>query len=543
MNTIDYRKDRDPKSTIKHIKNILKKNNIDVKIHRIKNIYRSFYSVRVELKGFYNIGANGKGLSKNLAMASAYAELMERLQSRMLINTYYLEKEKNNFMYSDEKVDINSAKSSSKILNSFFEDSSSALDFIKSNTKYIIVSKYYDVINNKYVLLPSKLINATSFSNGLCAGNSYYEAINQGICEILERYSYKTILDKNLPLKNVKIDHKLPIYARIEQLSSKGFCVQIKDCSLGKYPVIGVYITNESKDRYIFTLGSDVNIDIAIQRCLTEAFQGLKNDNDLIKKMKSVNTNYERLSNNERLTNWLKNYSSNNGIHPENIFKSNEIVDYKDILCFRDINDNESIYKYLLDIIHDSDKPIFIKDFSYLGFNTYKVYIPLLSNIEEINDGNKEIMLNYDLLKSIYFDLNNHYSKKQLEIAKKTIENVLSNSRFDFIDLGNYFHSSSFIKTAYNNITFELFYVLMCYKHNLKIELSLIKNKKLIDYINSINNSYERIIKDLNLVLPCCPKCETCKLKSKCKYINWKSINSLLSKKDFDYNLKQSKNL
>ena len=53
------------------------------------------------------MGSNGKGISKEFAMASAYAELMERLQSRMLIRNYFLNKVINKL---DEKTTLNNIK-------------------------------------------------------------------------------------------------------------------------------------------------------------------------------------------------------------------------------------------------------------------------------------------------------------------------------------------------------------------------------------------------------------------------------------------------
>ena len=84
------RKDKNPIETIKTIKTILKSLGIKIREYPLKSISNSYYSIRIEIKGFYNMGSNGKGISKEFAMASAYAELMERLQSRMLIRNYFL---------------------------------------------------------------------------------------------------------------------------------------------------------------------------------------------------------------------------------------------------------------------------------------------------------------------------------------------------------------------------------------------------------------------------------------------------------------------
>lgn len=528
----EVRKDSNPKETVKRIKKILKENNIKIKELKTKNIYKKFYSVRVELKDFYNLGSNGKGLTKDLAKASAYAELMERIQSRMLINTYYLNKKNTFITYSDETY--KKILPNKELLKTFFENDVDINEFLKNNDKYHHISKYKNLITQKDEYLPSKLINATSFSNGLCAGNNYFEAISQGICEIFERYCYKKILYNEKSLNTITLDENLPIYKRINYLEEKDFHIEIKDCTLGKYPVIGVYITNKEKNKYIFTLGCDPNINVAIQRCLTESFQGLTTDEQLLNKMKPIENNYSTFSTYEKKSNWLKNYSSNNGIHPKKLFESNKTIHYTKLKCFNNLKTNKEIYNYLITLIKDNNHQIYLKDFSHLGFNTYKVYIPTLSNIDPISNNEKDIIKYFDLLKEIYFDLDNYHNKENLEKASLIIEKILTNNKFSFIRLGNYFHADHYIKTNYNDITFELLYILINYKLNNEIDLNNLQNKKLIDYISSINtkDKYTYIIKDLKLKLPSCPNCTTCKLKRNCKYKNFLKLNKILQDKE-----------
>ena len=77
----EIRKDAPLKSTIRQIKSILKKNKIKFKEKGFKCL-NGFFSGRIALDDC--IGTNGKGITKSQAKASAYAELIERLQSNML---------------------------------------------------------------------------------------------------------------------------------------------------------------------------------------------------------------------------------------------------------------------------------------------------------------------------------------------------------------------------------------------------------------------------------------------------------------------------
>ena len=74
-------KERTPKETISILKEILKRNNITLKVIWSEKSSVDTYSLRLVIEGT-DIGTNGKGISKELATASAYAEFFERLQRR-----------------------------------------------------------------------------------------------------------------------------------------------------------------------------------------------------------------------------------------------------------------------------------------------------------------------------------------------------------------------------------------------------------------------------------------------------------------------------
>ena len=100
---MNLRKDALPSETVKNIRLILKNNGFKV-VEKKYSYDGVFFSARVELKSFQGIGTNGKGITKDAALASAYAELMERLQSRFLIKPYFLNKIKTTRTFEDEEL-------------------------------------------------------------------------------------------------------------------------------------------------------------------------------------------------------------------------------------------------------------------------------------------------------------------------------------------------------------------------------------------------------------------------------------------------------
>lgn len=77
-------KDCLPNITINKIKNILYNADLSTYESRWFLNKSKFYSLRVELVDF-PIGANGKGITRMYAMASAYAELIEGIQNGIIM--------------------------------------------------------------------------------------------------------------------------------------------------------------------------------------------------------------------------------------------------------------------------------------------------------------------------------------------------------------------------------------------------------------------------------------------------------------------------
>ena len=80
-------KECNPKDTVERIKTILSELEIQTDVQWYNNIGSDF-SCRVRIINnhmkLFDIGTNGKGMTKEYALASAYAELMERLQNKSL---------------------------------------------------------------------------------------------------------------------------------------------------------------------------------------------------------------------------------------------------------------------------------------------------------------------------------------------------------------------------------------------------------------------------------------------------------------------------
>ena len=121
------------------------------------------------------------------------------------------------------------------------------------------------------------MLNLLCGSNGLCAGNSKEEAIVQGVSEIFERYVHKYISKDHIkcPYIEKKEIEKYAVYQKMKCIEEHGFIWEVLDCTNGdKYPVVGLIVLERKMSRYAFVLGSDVDFEIALERCITEMLQG-----------------------------------------------------------------------------------------------------------------------------------------------------------------------------------------------------------------------------------------------------------------------------
>ena len=250
-------------------------------------------SLRVVFKGT-NIGTNGKGVNEAYCRASAYAEFFERFQNNYL-NPYPRNNEDEyEFKQFPDEVYLTSEElvnQDDPFLNHFFEEQGignasfeekvelfASINVPDKDDRYLCLP-FYNVFRRKVQFLPARILYLAYGTNGMVAGNTFAEAVVQGLSEIVERIVQKELIihPQSLPtvpdeyIKNFR--YVYDIYLKAKEL--KGYKVIMKDCSLGgKYPVAGLLIIEEGTGRFGLKLGSHPNFGVAMERTLTEATQG-----------------------------------------------------------------------------------------------------------------------------------------------------------------------------------------------------------------------------------------------------------------------------
>jgi|GEM_PF-1248880 len=561
--TLYIRKDCTPEQTIDQIQMILKSHRIEV-IEQNFAIGKRYHSIRVSLKAFPRLGTNGKGVTQELARASAYAELMERLQGRLLIKPYFLGKENNydNFVHDrklSEQTFFRLYKKQLDFLSTGIskEKKDAFEQLLRQDPTYRYSSHFKELGKGNFTTLPISIINMLTHSNGLCAGNTEAEATAQGICEIFERYCHKEIIKGglNLPiLRSEKIDT-----TSLEELNSFGFSYAIKDCSLGgKFPVVGLVLYSENRDKYLFGIGADINIQIALDRCITEIFQGMNCLEDIWQKMKPTNE-YSLPGEINIHHNWMNAYTLNNGRYNEGIFSERRESDLSDLPFRPDIICNEEALHALVSIVEKQGNKVYSKDLSYLGFPTYKIYIPGLSEIENVDEININLVNGGGKAKSAYFNFTNAsrddislLANFSYEMTKKNKDTYFEGPDIVFKTQGCE-HSSLFL-LSYEQILaltylkmgeYEKFLKVIQRNNDLAISLMLPNFQKYEEgYIDKISKYIDEYDYWKRLDFPICPNCKKCRISVTCPYPEWKKIDRLIrkSQKVYPYVVHDSSN-
>ena len=571
-----------PIDTINRIKNILYEIGIHAYEKSWNNVNDCCFSVALAIDEL-NVQVNGKGTTRLYALASAYAELMERLQTGRLTKRNFGNKKDPNLVYPDVlKINTNDFFELSNIdviiTNLLKISNKEELNqyFIRNNINEIEIIPFFNLSKNIIEYFPLRIFEKITDTTGLAAGNTANEALIQGISEIFERYVGKQIIFDEIELPTIpnELFKSYDFYKIIELLENAGYNIQIKDCSLnGTYPVIGVLIINENGTMYHFKLGASPAIEIAVERCLTELFQGFSFENIDLRLSKLLWHN-EQNSDLEKHENFASFIRDGTGQFPHSIFYNcKESSNYSSAFIGKEdyLSNNKGI-NHMINILNKNNLQIYIKNYSYLGFPTYQIYIPGISENgitwNYLNNYSSEVstykkMLNIkksevDKLERLTYVLEDLLRKSpndalridQTKILKGTLIKLKKYNNFGKLDLrfllvtlylylGKYSQALIYLN-SYIRITskqnpidpYLIYYQCIAAYIKLKINnysVNQIKEKLIglfkLELLNEVLNDMADNTKALQYMkLPDCPDCNNCEIHADCNYSNWAII-------------------
>ena len=382
-------KDASPKRTIERIKGILQNYHISAAEEWRHSGVSNCYAIKVyDLEGSFQ--SIGKGVTEELCLASGYAEFMERLQAgyieRRMIRDNLLVYKDAVKMSTDEafrvcKPYLNSIVKSvrslfaTEVSDEFVFQSCIAADNSEDST--ILMLPFYNASTDSMTYYPQRFIRYLYSTNGLAAGNTVEEAIVQSFSEIVERNHLISILFNGIVPPNVPDDylkHYRLSWQTIQEVRSHGYELLIKDCSLGDgYPLLAAVAINKDTHAYHVHFGAHPVFEIALERSLTEMFQGRSIDNV------ATNKHFLRPGKPE-LGNLIKMMTYGFGEYPLEFFYGTPSYEFKP---FRDYSGKTNL-ELLQEIKHVLDKngyQMLVRNNSHLGFTAVRVIIPGFSEL------------------------------------------------------------------------------------------------------------------------------------------------------------------
>jgi len=287
-------KERAPQDTVIEIQRILNEIGLFPVLQWVERSYEGARSCRVTLHPT-DYGTNGKGTDELYATASAYGELMERLENNiltyrdrgddMLADAGFREFPDETERAIDDIIKDPDPYSAVMLPKMGFSDPLSQRVCLKEFSALygrsdgrLTTVPFADPVEGKIQQLPISFITEMTLSNGMAAGNTLEEAMVQAMSEIFERAVQVALLTGKavppaIPEEEIR---KYSIYSLIEQMQAEDhYRVQLLDCSMGKgWPVAGLMITDLKTGRFGIKLGAHPSFAVAVERTLTESLQG-----------------------------------------------------------------------------------------------------------------------------------------------------------------------------------------------------------------------------------------------------------------------------
>lgn len=411
-------KDLPLEETIANMSAILAGLGMKIEIASWRNIVPNVWSLHIRDAQSPMCFTNGKGSTKESALASALGEFIERLNCNFFYNDQFWGEEIANaefVHYPDEKwfKPGPNGELPKEILDEYCLE-------IYDPEKELLGTHLYDTnsgniergicslpfvrqSDGETVYFPSNLIENLYLSNGMSAGNTLEEAQVQCLSEIFERAVKREIIEGEIALPDVpeEVLAKYPsIVAGIQGLEEQGFPVLVKDASLGgQFPVMCVTLMNPRTGGVFASFGAHPSFEVALERSLTELLQG--------RSFEGLNDLPQPTFQSEAVTepnNFVEHFIDSSGLVSWRFFSSKSDYDFVEWdFTNHGENSNADEAAELFGILEEMGKEVYMAVYEHLGATACRILVPDYSEIYLVEDliwdnTNKALAFREDIL-------------------------------------------------------------------------------------------------------------------------------------------------
>ncbi|WP_295753356.1 OsmC domain/YcaO domain-containing protein [Undibacterium sp.] len=445
-------KDLPLEQTIANMSGLLAGLGIKIEIASWRNIIPNVWSLHIRDAHSPMCFTNGKGASKESALASALGEYIERLSNNHfyagsfwgedLANAAFVHYPNERWFKPGKRDALPKEILDAYSLEIYNPDGelrgSHLIDTNSGNAERGICSlPYVRQSDGELVYFPSNLIENLYASNGMSAGNTLVEAQVQCLSEIFERAVKREIIEGEIALPDVPqaVLAKYPgILAGIQGLEEQGFPVLVKDASLGgQYPVMCVTLMNPRTGGVFASFGAHPSLEVALERSLTELLQGRSFEglNDLPAPTFVSNAVTEP-------NNFVEHFIDSSGVVSWRFFSAK--ADYEFVewdFSGQDQNSkmssNAEEAATLFGILKEMGKEVYVAEYDQLGASACRILVPGYSEVYPVDDliwdnTNKALLFRSDTLNLHTLD------DEALEALLEALEN---NELDDYSDIAS----------------------------------------------------------------------------------------------------------
>ena len=417
-------KDLPLEETIANMSALLASLGIKIEIASWRNLIPNVWSLHIRDAHSPMCFTNGKGSTKESALASALGEYIERISNNHfyagafwgedIANASFVHYPNERWFKPGPKDALPPELLDEYCLKIYNPDGelrgSHLVDTNSGNAQRGICSlPYVRHSDGQTIYFPTNLIENLFVSNGMSAGNTLAEAQVQCLSEIFERAVKREILEGEIALPDVpsEVLAKYPrILAGIQGLEEQGFPVLVKDASLGGiYPVMCVTLMNPRTGGDFASFGAHPSLEVALERSLTELLQGrsLEGLNDLPPPTFASEAVTEP-------NNFVEHFIDSSGIVSWRFFSAKsdyQFVEWDFSSQGEDSNAQEA--KTLFGILESMGKESYLAVYDQLGAIACRILVPGYSEVYPIEDliwdnTNKALLFRADILNLFNLD-------------------------------------------------------------------------------------------------------------------------------------------
>lgn len=411
-------KDLPLEQTIANMSKLLADLGIKIEIASWRNIVPNVWSLHIRDAHSPMCFTNGKGASKESALASALGEYIERISNNHFYAGSFWGEEianadfvhyPNERWFKPGRKDALPAEILDEYCLAIYNPDgelrgSHLYDTNSGNTARGICSlPFVRQSDGEVVYFPSNLVENLYASNGMSAGNTLAEAQVQCLSEIFERAVKREILEGEIALPDVPAEvlAKYPgVVAGIRGLEEQGFPVLVKDASLGgAYPVMCVTLMNPRTGGVFASFGAHPSFEVALERSLTELLQG--------RSFEGLNDLPPPTFASEAVTepnNFVEHFIDSSGIVSWRFFSARADYDFVEWdFTSQGEHANAEEAATLFGILAELGKEVYVAEYNQLGAAACRILVPGYSEVYPVEDlvwdnTNKALLFRADIL-------------------------------------------------------------------------------------------------------------------------------------------------